>query len=69
MHAAIDIKTLKARLPNGNEAKAELVYDPDATNPRECDNLGTILIASSKAHWVGGRDSTVDRLIHTMKPI
>ena len=62
MHAT---ETLKARLPDGNKAKAELVYDPDpdAINPRECDNLGTILIAPSKAHWVGGRDSAVDTSI------
>lgn len=57
------IETLKARLPNGNKAKAELVYDQHATNPRECDNLGTILIAPSKSHWVANRDSTVDTSI------
>lgn len=53
------IETLKARLPNGNKAQAELVYDPDATNPREWDNLGTILIAPKKSHWIANRDSAV----------
>lgn len=59
------IKTLEARLPNGNKAKAELVYDQDSdvTNPREGDNLGTILIAPSKAHWVASPDSAVDTSI------
>lgn len=62
MHA---IKTLKARLPNGNMAKADLVYDhdADATNPREGDNLGTILIAPSKAHWIASPDAEVDTSI------
>ena len=55
------IETLKARLPNGNKVQAELVYDQDATNPREWeDNLGTILITPSKSHWVANRDSAVD---------
>ena len=56
------IETIKARLPNGNKAEAALVYDlnSDTTNPREGDNLGTILIAPSKAHWVANRDSAVD---------
>lgn len=54
------IETLKARLPNGNKAKAELIYDQHAANPRECDNLGTILIAPNKAHWIAGSDSAVD---------
>ena len=58
------IKVIKARLPNGNKVQAELVYDPDATNPREWDNLGTILIASSKSHWVASTDDTVDTSIH-----
>lgn len=59
------IETLKARLPNGNTAQAELVYDQDAdvTNPREGDNLGTIIIAPSKAHWVADRDAAVDTSI------
>ena len=59
------IKTLEARLPNGNKAKAELVYDQDSdvTNPREGDNLGTILIAPSKAHWVASPDVAVDTSI------
>ena len=57
------IETLKARLPNGNKAKAELVYDTDATNPRECDNLGTILIAPNKSHWIASRDDVVDTSI------
>ena len=57
------IETLKARLPNGNKAKAELVYDTDATNPREWANLGTILIAPNKAHWVASRDDVVDTSI------
>ena len=29
------IETLKARLPNGNKAKAELIYDQHATNQPE----------------------------------
>ena len=59
------IETLKARLPNGNKVQAELVYDTDADadNPRECDNLGTILIAPSKSHWIANRDSAVDTSI------
>ena len=58
------IETLKARLPNGNKAKAELIYDQHATNPRECDNLGTILIAPSKAHWIAtSPDDIVDTSI------
>ena len=57
------IETLKARLPNGNKAKAELVYDQHATTPREGDNLGTILIAPNKAHWIANRDSAVDTSI------
>lgn len=59
------IETLKARLQNGNKAEAALVYDQDsdATNPREGDNLGAILIAPSKAHWVAGRDHAVDTSI------
>ena len=54
------IETLKARLPNGNKAKAELIYDQHAANPREGDNLGTILIAPNKAHWIANRDVAVD---------
>ena len=59
------IESIKARLPNGNKAKAELIYDQHehATNPRECDNLGTILIAPSKSHWIANRDSAVDTSI------
>ena len=57
------IETLKARLPNGNKVQAELVYDPDATNPREWDNLGTILIAPNKSHWVASPDDVIDTSI------
>ena len=57
------IESIKARLPNGNKAKAELIYDQHATNPRECDNLGTILIAPNKAHWVASPDDVVDTSI------
>lgn len=58
------IETLKARLPNGNKAKAELVYDQHATNPRECDNLGTILIAPRLSHWIAtSPDDIVDTSI------
>ena len=59
------IETLKAHLPNGNKVQAELVYDQDAdaTNPRECGNLGTILIAPSKAHWIASPDDVVDTSI------
>ena len=60
------IETLKARLPNGNKAKAELIYDQHAANPRDCDNLGTILIAPNKSHWIASAssDSAVDTSIH-----
>ena len=57
------IETLKARLPNGNKVQAELIYDQHAANPRDCDNLGTILIAPNKAHWVASPDSAVDTSI------
>ena len=57
------IEILKARLPNGNKVQAELVYDPDATNPRECDSLGTILITPNKAHWIASHDDEVDASI------
>lgn len=57
------IESIKARLPNGNKAKAELIYDQHADNPRDCDNLGTILIAPNKAHWIANRDSAVDTSI------
>ena len=57
------IELLKARLPNGNKAKAELVYDTDAANPRQCDNLGTILISPNKSHWIASRDDVVDTSI------
>ena len=59
------IDTLKARLPNGNKAEAALVYDQYATCPRgQYDNLGTILIAPSKAHWVAASpDVAVDTSI------
>ena len=61
------IEVLKARLPNGNKVQAELVYDPDADNPRDCDNLGTILIAPNKAHWIASPDDIVDTSIHLGK--
>ena len=55
------IEIIKARLPNGNKAQAALVYDQHATNPREQDdNLGTILIAPSKSHWIASPDDAVD---------
>ena len=59
------IETLKARLPNGNKAQAELRCDQYATTPRgQYDNLGTILIAPSKAHWVAASpDVAVDTSI------
>ena len=61
------IEVLKARLPNGNKVQAELVYDPDADNPREWDNLGTILISPDKSHWIANRDVAVDTSIHLGK--
>ena len=56
------IEIIKSRLTNGNTAQAELVYDQHATTPREGGNLGTILIAPNKAHWVASasRDVVVD---------
>ena len=58
------IETIKARLPNGNKAQAELFYDQYATTPRgQYDNLGTILIAPSKSHWVASHDVAVDTSI------
>ena len=57
------IEIIKSRLQNGNEVQAELVYDRDATNPREGDNLGTILIAPNKSHWVASSDGVVDTSI------
>ena len=57
------IETLKARLPNGNKVQAELVYDQDATNPREGSNLGTILIAPKLSHWVTSQDDVIDMSI------
>ena len=58
------IELIKARLPNGNKAQAELVYDQYATTPRgQYDNLGTILISPHKAHWVVGGDAAVDTSI------
>ena len=57
------IKALEARLPNGNKVQAELVYDQHADNPRDCGNLGTILIAPDKAHWIANRDVAVDTSI------
>ena len=58
------IETIKARLPNGNKAQAELFYDQYATTPRgQYDNLGTILISPHKSHWVAGGDSAVDTSI------
>lgn len=60
----MNIETLKVRLPNGNKAQAELVYDQHATTPREqYDNLGTILIAPNKSHWVAGGDDVVNTSI------
>ena len=61
------IEVLKARLPNGNKVQAELVYDQHAANPRDCDNLGTILIAPNKAHWIASPDDIVDTSIHLGK--
>lgn len=57
------IEIIKSRLPNGNKAQAELVYDQHATTPREGGNLGTILIAPQKSHWVASSDSAVDTSI------
>ena len=54
------IEILEARLPNGNKAKAELVYDQDTPSPREWDSLGTILIAPNKTHWVASPDGAID---------
>ena len=61
------IESIKARLPNGNKVQAELVYDQHAANPREWDNLGTILIAPSKSHWIASPDDIVDTSIRLGK--
>ena len=62
------IEIIEARLPNGNKLRGELVYDPDpeATNPRERDNLGTILITPKLSHWVASPD---DDVIDTSIPL
>lgn len=57
------IEIIKSRLPNGNKVQAELVYDQDATTPHGQDNLGTILIAPNKSHWVASPGSVVDTSI------
>ena len=57
------LESIKARLPNGNKAKAELVYDQHAATPRDCDNLGTILISPNKSHWIASPDVAVDTSI------
>lgn len=57
------IEILKARLPNGNKVQAELVYDQDATNPREWDLLGAIRIVPKLSHWVASPDDVVDTSI------
>ena len=57
------IESIKARLPNGNKVQAELTCDQHADNPRDLDNLGTILIAPNKAQWIAGPDDIVDTSI------
>ena len=58
------IETIKAKLPNGNKAQAELFCDQYASSPRgQYDNLGTILIAPKLSHWIADRDSVVDTSI------
>ena len=59
------IEIIEARLTNGNKLQGELVYDPDpgATNPRERDNLGTILITPKLSHWVASHDDVIDTSI------
>ena len=58
------IEIIKARLPNDNKAQAELFYDQYAASPRgQYDNLGTIIIAPSKTHWVAESDVAVDTSI------
>ena len=60
------IEIIEARLPNGNKLQGELVYDPDpaeATNPREQDNLGTILITPKLSHWIASPDDVIDTSI------
>lgn len=57
------IHTEKHTLPNGKVLVGVIEYDTDATNPREWDNLGTILIAPNKSHWVAGADDTVDMTV------
>ena len=59
------IELIKARLPNGNKAQAELFCDQYVTSPRgQYDNLGAILISPHKAHWVAASpDAAVDTSI------
>ena len=59
------IESIKARLPNGNKAQAELFHDQYVASPRgQYDNLGTILLAPSKSHWVtASPDGAVDTSI------
>ena len=58
------IESIKARLPNGNKAQAELFCGQYAASPRgQYDNLGTILLAPSKSHWIAEGDVAVDTSI------
>lgn len=54
------IHTEKHALPNGKVLVGVIEYDHDATNPREWDNLGKILIAPNKSHWVASPDDVVN---------
>lgn len=57
------IHTEKHKLPNGKVLIGVIEYDHHATNPRTWGNLGTILTAPNKSHWIGGDDGLVDMSI------
>lgn len=57
------IHTEEHKLPNGKVLVGVIEYDNEATNPRTWSNLGTIMVAPQKSHWVGNTDELVDMSI------